>query len=200
MAPRKTPRLQTTTVLTRRYESDDNESNQVDDMFDQARIKQVKFDEIMDMHTHSMECWGCVYQFGKQQQRNKNKALDALHDVYEENKDSVSEKALATLLHKVHEKEYRINEIMLGNLDALEWPVETIMSHLRYHMFDLKRNLKQSIRDLTYVETKLRDCLFTQASDDTSTFTPDKDNLKLYTDIIGKKSKLMETAYSFSSH
>ena len=180
---------------SREYASDDDDDdeNEASDAFNEARVTPVNFDVIDESVTkYSSICWGCVFKYGKQKQKNKSKEMDALWELYIDNKDTISDHDLSRMISSAHNETIHLKEIESGDLKSMAWSPDAVMRHLKFHMTDVRKNIQSTIRDYSIIEAKLKHSMFVEG-ENPGTYTTDYAALTAYLNVGTKKSALVAT-------
>lgn len=182
-------------VKSHEYSESDDDDVAMDNTMTNASIMPVKFEHLgtRDHQENESECWGCVFKFGKQRHRGKDPCLDNIYDVYEENKELVPIKVLARLISQAHFVHYVQNEIEVKkNKNAKHWSEEMILTHLLYHMKDMKREVHDTLKEISRVEDTIKQVLFARIGE-SGPLIPQQKNVTLYLQVIARKISMLNT-------
>lgn len=153
----------------------------------------VLFESIYEKHAVTREpCWGCIHSFRKPESPGENPTKDHLWGVFDRNKDTMSPKELAKLIHA----EFRrtVYEPMRERGEAcLMWPEHVILRHIEgRHGLIKSAEIAQSITALSTLERELLDGVMFQR-DGVQGLKFDEKRIDSLIKIITTKQKLIST-------
>lgn len=105
-------------------------------------------------------CFGCDYSFGIK----STSVNEKLERVYRLNLEKVTEDKLALELSKTQIEEFVVPSLKT-NKKIQPWTVESVLTHLRYHMVDSFFSDIKLIKRLHVLEEEIQNCIVTKNAD-----------------------------------
>jgi hypothetical protein len=196
-------RLQKTSEATRGECEEDGDDENRNSLLEEAP-KQIPVDfatVTKNKLKSNKPCWGCIHPFGKPKLPGKWLAMDKLWETYSENKDGMSEEQLSVLVSQTHAREVLKPALMdmqrkhwdgsEEDLASFTWGPEDVLTHIRFHMVDVKRTIQTSLRNYTILESSLQDCLYRKHEDDDTKLVHDYQAITALNKVTAQKLQLI---------
>jgi hypothetical protein len=200
MNPVERPKKQRKRIITIADQQDDSDTDSdggIEEDFKNANQEIANFETLRRTHIgDSSSCWLCKYKFRPDNMHTRDPVLKKMVEQYNLNVGTIPPEELAVIIQSVYENDYRKKELERGNLDVMVMKVETVIRHLRFHMFTYKQTLDDTIQDMILMENELKNASFVNVSgkDGSHRKLPIEKNLNIYLKLVQQKTATVVAA------
>lgn len=180
-----------------RGDSTEEEEEDEGEVGGNANMMFAKFDEVRSKRLVSVrKCPLCTLGFKPGSMRKQHKVVVNMQIAHDEHSHFMPPEEEAIILIEIYNRDYREPEVERGNFNVPVLKPETVVEHIRHHMFSHVQTLDNSIQDLIILESELRDTLMVpyRTTDRSSRLMPVLKNGDFYLRVIKQKTATITAA------